>query len=181
MPLIDASGLWSSILKWTVVQRIDQSSALLASSGQLRLAGIDPSLQVVTASVAQGSSSRSFPLQLEADPRALPPAPAALALIPLLVLLVLALRPKSRFRDWCRTSFEDFVGLFRPIRRRRHVIHDKPYLDRVLKAEFGGRPPSASHPSSGSPPASVSRSSEKLPVRESFPPPPPEDARDRSS
>ena len=91
------------------------------------------------AKTSHGAASPALPFHLEADPRALPPAPVALALIPLLVLLLLALRPDSPFRDWCRTSFEDFWGLFRPIRKRRHVIHDKPYLDRVLQAEFGAR------------------------------------------
>jgi len=73
---------------------------------------------------------------------------ALLALIPVLVLLLLALRPQSRFRNWCRVSYQDFWGLFSPIRQRRHVIHDQPYLDQVLRAEFvddllpSGSPPS---------------------------------------
>ena len=120
-------------------------STFLSANGASGLTEkVSPHL-VASASTIDGSSSVSLPLQLEADLRALPPAPLALALIPLVVLLLLALRPESRFRDWCRTSSEDFLGLFRPIRRRRHVIHDKPYLDRVLQAEFGGRlPPSGS-------------------------------------
>lgn len=97
------------------------------------------------ARTSHGEASPGLKFHLEADPRALPPAPVALALIPLLVLLLLALRPDSRFRDWCRISCEDFLGLFRPIRRRRHVIHDKPYLDRVLQAEFGARRPRSSN------------------------------------
>lgn len=110
-------------------------------------------------STIDGISSVSLPLHVEPDIQALPPATLALVLMPLVVLLLLAQRPESRFRDWCRTSSEDFLGLFRPILRRRHVIHDKPYLDRVLQAEFGGHhPPSASShfsstPSSSEPPA----------------------------
>ena len=124
--------------------------------------------------VAQAStSSVSLPLKFEADLRALPPAPLALALIPLVVLLLLALRPESRFRDWCRTSSEDFLGLFRPILRRRHVIHDKPYLDRVLQAEFGGHhPPSASSHFSSTP------SSSEPPAKDDSLPPSPEEVRD---
>jgi hypothetical protein len=118
----------------------------------------------------------SLPLHVEADIQALPPAPLALALIPLVLLLLLALRPESRFRDWCRTSSEDFLGLFRPILRRRHVIHDKPYLDRVLQAEFGGhRPPSASlHFSS-------TRSSTEPPAKDDSLPPSPEEGLDLPS
>lgn len=165
-----------------MVQGSGETIALLSSSGPFNSAVIDPSLQVAIASATHGSSSPSLPLQLQADPRALPPAPVALALIPVVVLLLLALRPESRARDWFRTSFEDFLGLFRPIRRRRHVIHDKPYLDRVLQAEFGGRRRSSGSPSSsGSPPPSASGAAEKLPTRESFPPPNPEDSRDPSS
>ena len=115
----------------------------------------------------------SLPLKFEADLRALPPASLALALIPLVVLLLLALRPESRFRDWCRTSSEDFLGLFHPILRRRHVIHDKPYLDRVLQAEFGGHhPPSASSHFSSTP------SSSEPPAKDDSLPPSPEEVRD---
>ena len=129
--------------------------------------------QVAPASTSDGTSSVSLPLKLEADLRALPPAPLALALIPLVVLLLLALRPESRFRDWCRTSSEDFLGLFRPILRRRHVIHDKPYLDRVLQAEFGGHhPPSASLHFSSTP------SSSEPPAKDDSRPPSPEEGRD---
>jgi hypothetical protein len=129
--------------------------------------------QVAPASTINGTSSVSLPLHVEADLQALPPAPLALALIPLVVLLLLALRPESRFRDWCRTSSEDFLGLFRPIRRRRHVIHDKPYLDQVLQAEFGGhRTPSASlHFSS-------THSSTEPPAKEDSLPPSPDEGRD---
>lgn len=132
--------------------------------------------QVAPGSTIDGTSSVSLPLLLEADLRALPPAPLALALIPLVVLLLLALRRESRFRDWCRTSSEDFLGLFRPIRRRRHVIHDQPYLDRVLQAEFGGhRPPSASlHFSS-------TRSSTDPPTKDDSLPPFPDEGRDLPS
>jgi len=119
------------------------------------------------------STSLSLPLQLEADPRALPPASLALGLIPLLVLLLLALRPESRFRDWFRTSSEDFLGLFRPIRRRGHVIHDQPYLDRVLQAEFGGR-----LPPSGSLRSSTRRSSAEPPAKDESLPPSADEGRD---
>jgi hypothetical protein len=115
----------------------------------------------------------SLPLHVEADLQALPPAPLALALIPMVVLLLLALRPQSRFRDWCRTSCEDFLGLFRPILRRRHVIHDKDYFDRVLQAEFGD-----SHPSSGSLRSSSTRSSSEPPAKDDSLPPSPEEVRD---
>ena len=148
-------------------------STFLSANGASGLTEkVSPHL-VASASTIDGSSSVSLPLQLEADLRALPPAPLALALIPLVVLLLLALRPHSRFRDWCRTSSEDFLGLFRPIRRRRHVIHDKPYLDQVLQAEFGGhRPPSASlHFSS-------THSSTEPPAKEDSLPPSPDEGRD---
>lgn len=126
--------------------------------------------QVAPASTINGTSSVSLPLLLEANLQALPPAPLALSLIPLVVLLLLALRPESRFRDWCRTSSKDFLGLFRPILRRRHVIHDKPYLDQVLQAEFGDSlPPSASlHFSS-------TRSSSEPPAKDDSLPPSPEE------
>jgi len=148
-------------------------STFLSANGASGLTEkVSPHL-VASASTIDGSSSVSLPLQLEADLRALPPAPLALALIPLVVLLLLALRPDSRFRDWCRTSSEDFLGLFRPIRRRRYVIHDKPYLDQVLQAEFGGhRPPSASlHFSS-------THSSTESPAKEDSLPPSPDEGRD---
>ena len=151
-----------------------QSNIFLSANGASGLAEkVSPHL-VASASTIDGRSSVSLPLQLEADLRALPPAPLALALIPLVLLL--ALRPESRFRDWCRTSSEDFLGLFRPIRRRRHVIHDKPYLDRVLQAEFGGhRPPSASlHFSS-------TRSSTEPPAKDDSLPPSPDEGRDLHS
>jgi hypothetical protein len=118
----------------------------------------------------------SLPLQVEADLQALPPAPLALALIPLVVLLLLALRPQSRFRDLCRTSSEDFLGLFRPILRRRHVIHDKNYLDKVLQAEFGGH-----HPPSDSLHFSSTRSSSEPPAKDDSLPPSPEEVRDLPS
>jgi hypothetical protein len=65
-----------------------------------------------------------------------------------------ALRLGLRFRRWCQISFKDFLGMFSPIGRRRHVIHDQSYLDRVLEAEFGDR-----HLPSSSPTPSVSPSS----------------------
>jgi hypothetical protein len=99
-----------------------------------------------------------------------------LALIPLVVLLLLALRPESRFRNWCRTSSEDFLGLFSPILRRRHVIHDKRYLDRVLQAEFGGH-----HPPSASLHVSSTRSSSEPPAKDDSLPPYPEEGRDLPS
>lgn len=115
----------------------------------------------------------SLPLHVEADLQALPPALLALALMPLVVLLLLVQRPQSRFRDWCRTSSEDFLGLYRPILRRRHFIHDKHYLDRVLRAEFGDSlPPSASlHFSS-------TRSSSEPPAKDDSLPPSPEEVSD---
>jgi hypothetical protein len=118
----------------------------------------------------------SLPLHVEADLQALPPAPLALALIPMVVLLLLALRPQSRFRDLCRTSCEDFLGLFRPILRRRHVIHDKNYLDKVLQAEFGGH-----HPPSDSLHFSSTRSSSEPPAKDDSLPPSPEEVRDLPS
>jgi hypothetical protein len=113
----------------------------------------------------------SLPLQVEANLQALPPDP--LALIPLVVLLLLALRPEPRFRDWCRTSSEDFLGLFRPILRRRHVIHDKHYLDQVLQAEFGSH-----HPPSASSHFSSTRSSSEPSAKDDSLPPSPEEVRD---
>jgi hypothetical protein len=144
----------------SVVQVSFQPTALVAASGSFHLAANDTPEQVAPAASIDGTGSLSLPVQLEAAPRALPPASLALALIPLLMLLLLALRPDSSFRDWCRTSSEEFLGLFRPFRRRRHVIHDKPYLDRVLQAEFGGRlPPSdslrSSSPRSSADPAAM--------------------------
>jgi hypothetical protein len=132
--------------------------------------------QVAPASTINGTSSVSLPLHVEADLQALPPAPLALALIPLVVLLLLALRPESRFRDWCRTSFKDFLGLFSPILRRRHVIHDKPYLDQVLQAEFGD-----SLPSSGSLRSSSARSSAEPPAKDDNFPSSPDEGRDLPS
>ena len=162
-------------LKSSVVQVSVQPSAFLATSGLFRSAANDPPHQVAPVSTIDRSTSLSLPLQLEADPRALPPAslPLALGLIPLLVLLLLALRPESRFRNWYRTSSEDFLGLFRPIRRRRHVIHDQPYLDRVLQAEFGGR-----LPPSGSLRSSSPRSSAQPPAKDESLPPSPDEGRD---
>lgn len=142
------------------------------TSGPLRLAMANPSPQAATTSITAGRTSHTLPFQLEPDPRALPPASFALSLIPLLVLLVLALRPKSRFRSWCSTSLEDFLGLFRPIRQRRHEIHDKPYLNRVLEAEFGGHRPS-SDSSTGATPTP--------PAREATIPSPAEEPEDRGS
>lgn len=150
-----------------------QSSTFLSIDGSSGLAEKVSPYQVAQASTIHGTSSVSLPLKFEADLRALPPASLALALIPLVVLLLLALRPESRFRDWCRTSSEDFLGLFRPILRRRHVIHDKPYLDRVLQAEFGGHhPPSASSHFSSTP------SSSEPPAKDDSLPPSPEEVRD---
>ena len=153
-----------------------QPSTFFSIDGSSGLAEKVSPYQVAQASTIDGTSSVSLPLKFEADLRALPPAPLALALIPLVLLLLLALRPESRFRDWCRTSSEDFLGLFRPILRRRHVIHDKPYLDRVLQAEFGGhRPPSASlHFSS-------TRSSTEPPAKDDSLPPSPEEGLDLPS
>lgn len=127
-------------------------------------------------STIDGISSVSLPLHVEPDIQALPPATLALVLMPLVVLLLLAQRPESRFRDWCRTSSEDFLGLFRPILRRRHVIHDKNYLDKVLQAEFGGH-----HPPSASLPVSSTRSSSEPPAKDESLPPYPEEGRDLPS
>jgi len=127
-------------------------------------------------STIDGISSVSLPLHVEPDIQALPPATLALVLMPLVVLLLLAQRSESRFRDWCRTSSEDFLGLFRPILRRRHVIHDKHYLDRVLQAEFGGH-----HPPSASLPVSSTRSSSEPPAKDESLPPYPEEGRDLPS
>ena len=154
-----------------------QPSAFLADSGSFRLAANDRPHQVASASTIDGTTSLSLPLKLEADLRALPPAPLALALIPLLVLLLMGLRPESRFREWCRTCSEDFLGLFRPIRRRRHVIHDKPYLDRVLEAEFGG----SRSPSAGSLRTSSPRYSADSPAKDDSLPPSPDEGRDLPS
>ena len=160
----------------SVVQVSVQPSALLAASGSFHLAANDTPDQVAPAATIDGTSSLSLPLQLEADPLALQPASLALALIPLLVLLLLALRPESSFRDWCRTSSEEFLGLFRPFRRRRHVIHDKPYLDRVLQAEFGGRLPPSGSLRSTSP-----RSSADPPAMDESLPSSPDEGRDLPS
>jgi hypothetical protein len=157
-----------------MVQVSVQSSALLAASGSFRLAANDRPHPAAPASTIDGTIS--LPLMLEADLRALPPAPLALALIPLLVLLLLALRPESRFRVWCRTSSEDFLGLFRAIPRRRHVIHDQPYLDRVLQAEFGDRRPSSASLRSSSP-----RCSAEPPAKVDSLPPSPDEGRDLPS
>jgi len=168
-------------MKWSMVKVSSQPNAFLAASGSFRLAANDPADQVAPASTIDETTSLSTPPQLEADLRALPPAPLALALIPLLVLLLLALRPKTRFRDWFRTSSEDFWGLFRPLRRRRHMVHDKPYLDRVLEAEFRGRrPPSGSVRSSSTRPPSTSPSAEP-PAKDDILPPSADEGRDRDS
>ena len=162
-----------------MIERGGRSSEFL-SRPLFRLGVIAPSLQVATAPSTHGSTSPSRPLQLEVDHRALPPASVVLGLIPLLVVLVLALRRESSFRQWWRISLKDFQGLFSPIRRRRHVIHDQPYLDQVLQAEFGElRPPSGSVPPSvslssrPSPEASMAAAKGLLPN--------PNEARDRPS
>ena len=157
-----------------MIQRSGEFSNFL--SGQLRLGVIGPSLQAATAPATRGTSSPSLPLELKADPRALPPASVLLALIPLLVLLALALRRESRFRDWCRISVADFLGLFSPILRRRHVIHDKPYLNQVLQAELGGR-----HPRSGSLQSSSRRSYAEPPSKDAILPSAPDAGRDLPS
>ena len=161
-----------------MIQRGGPSSDFL-SRHLFRLGVIAPSVQVATAPATHGSTSPSRPLQLEVDPRALPPASVALALIPLVLLLLLALRRESSFRQWWRISLKDFQGLFSPIRRQRHVIHDQPYLDQVLQAEFGDNPPS------GSPPRSVYPSSQPSPEASPTPAegllPNPDEARDLPS
>ena len=154
-----------------MVQVSDQP--FLAASGPFLLAANDPPQQVAPASTIGGTSSLSLPFQLEADVRALPSATLAWALIPLLVLLLLALRNQSRFRDWFRTSSEDVLGLFRSVRWRRHVIHDKPYLDRVLEAEFGRR-----RPPSGSLRSSSPGSYREPPAKDESLPPTPTEGRD---
>jgi hypothetical protein len=176
-PLSADCGLYSdNELRFIMAQVSILPSAVLSASGLSRLAATPTPHQVSPASTIDGTSSLSLPLQLEADLRGLPSAPVALALIPFLVLMLLALRPKSRFRNWCRTSSQDFLGLFRPIRRRRHVIHDQPYLDRVLLAEFGGhRPPSASLQFSST------RSSTEPPAKDDSLPPSPDEGRDLPS
>ena len=106
----------------------------------------------------------------------------ALALIPLVLLLVLvlALRRDSSFRQWWRISFKDFQGLFSSIRRRRHVIHDQPYLDQVLQAEFGElRPPSGSAPPSVAPSSRPSPDASTAAAEGLLPNP--DEARDRPS
>lgn len=163
-------------MSYFVVEVSIQSNVFLAPSGSFRLAANELPDQVALVETSDGTTSLPRSPQLQADLRALPPAPLALALIPLLVLLLLALRQESRFRDWFRTSSEDFWGLFRPLRRRRHVIHDKPYLDRVLEAEFRGR-----RPPSGSLRASSTRSSAEPPVKAGILPPSPDEGRDCDS
>ena len=133
------------------------SNTLALASGQQSPGLAVQSLQVATASSTSGTTTaRPLPVHFQADHRALPHPAVALALIPLLLLLLMALRPGSRVRSWCQISFKDVLGMFSPIGRRRHVIHDQSYLDRVLEVEFGdrGRPscsptPSVSPSSSG--------------------------------
>jgi hypothetical protein len=164
-----------------MVKVSSQPNAFLTAIGSFRLAANDPPVQVAPASTIDGTTSPSTAPRLEADLRALPPAPLALALIPLLVLLLLALRPKSRFRDWFRTSSEDFWGLFRPLRRRRHVIHDKPYLDQVLEAEFRGRRPPSGSSRSSSTRSSAEPPAANPPAKDDMLPPSPDEGRDRDS
>ena len=162
-----------------MIERGGRSSEFL-SRPLFRLGVIAPSLQVATAPSTHGSTSPSRPLQLEVDHRAMPPASVALALIPLVLLLVLALRRDSSFRQWWRISLKDFVGLFSSIRRRRHVIHDQPYLDQVLEAEFGElRPPSGSAPPSVSPSSRPSPEASTTAAEGLLPNP--DEARDRPS
>ena len=61
-------------------------------------------------------------------------------------------------------QLQGVLGMFSPIGRRRHVIHDQSYLDRVLEAEFGDR-----HLPSSSPTPSVSPSSRVLTEASSAP------------
>lgn len=65
-------------------------------------------------------------------------------LVALTGLLALLLWPHSPWRRGLQTSLQDFLSLFKPLRGRRHVIHDEPYLNRVLEAEFSERKPSVS-------------------------------------
>ena len=126
------------------------SNALALASGQQRPGLAVSSLQAATAPSTNGTTtSRPLPVHLQADHRDLPHPSVVLALIPLLLLLLVALRPGLRFRGWCQVSFKDVLGMFSTIGRRRHVIHDQSYLDRVLEAEFGdrGRPSSSPTPS----------------------------------
>ena len=126
------------------------SNALELASGQQRPGLAVSSLQAATAPSTNGTTtSRPLPVHLQADHLDLPHPSVVLALIPLLLLLLVALRPGLRFCGWCQISFKDVLGMFSTIGRRRHVIHDQSYLDRVLEVEFGdrGRPSRSPTPS----------------------------------
>jgi hypothetical protein len=51
------------------------------------------------------------------------------------VVLLLLVKPHSPWRRGLVASLRDLGSLFASLRGPRHVIHDKPYLDRVLEAE----------------------------------------------
>ena len=74
-----------------------------------------------------------------AIPQLLPAHPALhpallLALLPLLLLLNRHNRATLR-KGWSWMLFST-GALVEPLRIRRHVIHDRPYLDKMLEAEF---------------------------------------------
>jgi hypothetical protein len=81
-------------------------------------------------------------IQLEADASAIPTGPAALVLLGGMAgLLALLIWPDSPLRRQLMIGLKDFFSLFGSLRGPRHVIHDQPYLDRVLEAEFQQRSP----------------------------------------
>ncbi len=89
-------------------------------------------LQHGTSIKGQGAGP-AIPQLLPAHP-ALHPA-LLLALLPLLLLLNRHNRATLQ-KGWSWLLFTT-GALVEPLRTRRHIIHDRPYLDKILEAEFG--------------------------------------------
>lgn len=100
----------------------------VAAGSLATTAGLDKG----TTSVAQPAGPSITPL--------LPPPPWAhpallLAVLPLLLLLNRRNRATLQ-KGWSWMLFTS-AALLEPLRPRRHVIHDRRYLDQMLEAEFG--------------------------------------------
>jgi len=115
--------------------------APMVASRPLSPAATPSSRSPQSAAVVKEQSPQPGGQDLQEVPEGLFSDPMAVLLLvflafPLLLVLLLAVRPQSGFRQWMATSLRDFSGLFSGIGSSRHRIHDQPYLDRVLKAEF---------------------------------------------
>lgn len=100
----------------------------VAAGSLATTAGLDKG----TTSVAQPAGPSITPL-LPAHPWAHPAL--LLAVLPLLLLLNRRNRATLQ-KGWSWMLFTT-AALLEPLRPRRHVIHDRRYLDQMLEAEFG--------------------------------------------